>query len=378
MKNKEKLAILIGFMPNPRIFKRANLESERYEVHIICWNRGDNMIKHNVAENCVIHEIKINASNDPLKRLIPYYRFRAEALKILKEINPCIIHSQMIDMLKIAIKHNAHRKNKAKLIYEIADLHRLLVDKQSHPIKKAMQIYLKKADRKCCKIIDLLIVTSNKYYDMYFKDFVDESKVLYFPNVPDLSAFKSYKRHNGTAESFTVGFIGGIRYKKQCEILIEATKELDMPLLFAGFENGEPEIENKCKEHKNCEWIGGFDYKSQIAGLYGKCDVIYSVYDADMANVRVALPNKIYEAVYCEIPIIGAKNTYLSDLIYEWGIGEAVDYKTSQELTEALRRMRDDSAYYTSLVNNCSKHKNEIDLEKYNNQLRSILDQMEE
>jgi glycosyltransferase involved in cell wall biosynthesis len=370
--------ILIGFMPNPRIFKRAALESEMYEVHIICWNRGDNMIEHRKTENCILHEIKIDASNDPLKRLVPYYRFRSEALRLIKEINPCIIHAQMVDMLKIAIKYNKHKKKKAKLIYEIADLHRLLVDKQTNPLKKAMQIYLRKADRRCCKKINLLIVTSNKYYDMYFKAFVPKNIVLYFPNVPDLSAFKSYKKHCGSGESFTVGFIGGIRYKQQCEILIDATKKLDMPLLFAGFENGKPEIETKCKEYKKCEWVGGFDYKSQIAQLYGKCDVVYSVYDADMANVRVALPNKIYEAVYCEIPIIGAKNTYLSELISEWGIGESVDYKVSEDLTCVLQRMRDDRAYYNSLVKNCSNHKDEIDLEKYNKQLKNIIEKMVE
>ena len=120
---------------------------------------------NNIAENCTIHEIKINASNNPLKRLIPYYRFRAEAIKILKKLNPAVIHSQMIDMLKIAIKYNSHKKQKAQLIYEIADLHRFLVDKQSSPIKKVIQIYLRKEDIRCCKKISLLIITSNKYYD---------------------------------------------------------------------------------------------------------------------------------------------------------------------------------------------------------------------
>ena len=361
-------------MPNPRIFKRAALESEMYDVHIICWNRGENMIDHNIAENCTIHEIKINASNNPLKRLIPYYRFRAEAIKILKKLNPAVIHSQMIDMLKIAIKYNSHKKQKAQLIYEIADLHRFLVDKQSSPIKKVIQIYLRKEDIRCCKKISLLIITSNKYYDMYFKSFVPEEKVLYFPNVPDLSAFELYRPHNGTDENFTVGFIGGIRYKHQCEILLEAAKSIDMPLLFAGFENGEPEIENKSKEYNKCTWTGGVDYKSEIAELYGKCDVIYSVYDADMANVRVALPNKVYEAVYCELPIIVAKNTYLSELVRQWGIGKAVDHKTADELTSVLQRMRDDREYYNTLARNCTKHKSEINLEIYNEKLRKRLE----
>jgi hypothetical protein len=65
-------------------------------------------------------------------------------------------------------------------------------------------------------------------------------------------------------------------------------------------------------------------------------------------------------------------------LISEWGIGESVDYKVSEDLTCVLQRMRDDRAYYNSLVKNCSNHKDEIDLEKYNKQLKNIIEKMVE
>lgn len=370
---KSKLAILIGFMPNPRIFKRIALESELYEVHLICWNRGENMIPHKDQGNCVIHQIDIPASSNPLKRMIPYMRFKKAATAFLEEIRPDVIHSQMVDMLKIAVNYAKRQKRKVRLIYEIADLHRLLVDQQRSPVKKIVQSYLRKEDIRCSRKIDLLIVTSKRYYEIYFKSFVPREKVLYFPNVPNLSAFKSYERHNGKDETFTVGYIGGVRYKDQCRILIEAAKRLDMPLLMAGFENGEPEIEPLCREYKNGTWVGGFDFQTQIAELYGKCDVIYSVYNADMANVRVALPNKLYEAVYCGLPLIAARNTHLGEILKDWGVGEMVDYHQPDELTEVLGKMRDDHDYYDRLVKNCAAHREEIDLDLYNDRLRKIL-----
>lgn len=370
---KRKLAILIGFMPNPRIFKRIALESQLYEVHLICWNRGDNMIPHKDNGSCVIHQIDIPASSNPLKRLGPYRRFKKAATAFLNEIQPDVIHSQMIDMLKIAVSYAKKQPKKVRLIYEIADLHRFLVDKQRSPVKKLVQSYLRAEDKRCCKLIDLLILTSNRYYEMYFKDFMTREKVLYFPNVPDLSAFKGYQRHNGTGSSFTVGYIGGVRYKDQCRILVEAAKRLDMPLLMAGFENGEPEIETLCRAYDKGTWVGGFDFQTQVAGLYGQCDVIYSVYNADMANVRVALPNKLYEAVYCGLPLIAARNTHLAEILRDWGVGSEVDHRTPDELTELLRKMRDDHAYYDRLVQNCAAHTEEIDLERYNDALKKIL-----
>lgn len=373
---KEKLVILIGFMPDPRMFNRADAESERYEVHFICWDRGSNMIPRKDKGNYAIHTIKLPASNQPLKRLIPYAKFRREALKLLNEIQPTAIHAQMIDMLKIAVKYADSRKEKVNLIYEIADLHRLLVDKQKNPVFKAAQMYLRHEDRRCTNDIDILILTSKRYYGMYFSDFIPKEKVLYLPNVPDLSAFRDYKKHDGRGEDFTVGYIGGIRYKDQCRILVEAAKRLDMPLLFAGFENGEPEIENLCKSYENGTWVGGFDFNTQIAQLYSRCDVIYSVYNADMANVRVALPNKLYESVYCGLPIIVAKNTHLADTVAEWGVGEAVDHKHPEELTQVLERMRDDRDYYDSFVENCSDHADEVDLRIYSGEFKKRLAKM--
>lgn len=370
---KDKLAILIGFMPNPRIFKRVALESELYEVHLICWDRGSNMIPHKDSGNCVIHTIRIEASNHPLKRLLPYAKFKREALKLLNELQPAVVHAQMIDMLKIAVKYADSSRKKVRLIYEIADLHRLIVDKQTNPVKRAVQLYLRHEDKRCSEKIDLLIVTSDRYYKMYFRDFVPRDKVLYFPNVPDLSAFRDYKRHNGEGDSFTAGYIGGVRYKEQCRLMIDAAKSLDMPLLFAGYENDEPEIETLCRAYDKGTWIGGFDFKTQIADLYGRCDVIYSVYDADMANVRVALPNKLYEAVYCGLPIIAAKNTHLAETIDEWGVGGAVDHKNVDDLVDLLKKMRDDREWYLSLVRNCEAHADEIDLNKFNEELKKIL-----
>ena len=89
---------------------------------------------------------------------------------------------------------------------------------------------------------------------------------------------------------------------------------------------------------------------------------MYSVYDADMQNVRVALPNKLYEAVYCEIPLIVAKNTYLAQLVDEWGVGLAVDHKNKDELVEALHRLQSDQAIDKCIEQNCRGRKNEVDL----------------
>lgn len=368
----QKIVILIGFLPNPRMRKRIELEKTLGELHLICWNKGGNMLQLPEADGYTAHIVDVKANVNPSKRLLQFPAFIRKATRLLRQIQPRVIHVQAFDMLHIAYWYKQKYDQNVKIVYEIADLSPLIMEKQTDLVRWLIHAYVVRADRIYCRAIDLLVVTSEKYIDAYFQAFVPQDKVLYFPNVPDLACFGNYRSKDHT-KAFTVGFIGAVRYRRQMRNLIEAAEACDMDLMIAGYENDPPEFEASCKAYPRGEWVGKFDFKSQIAALYGKCDVMYSVYDADIKNVRVALPNKLYEAVYCEMPLIVAKNTYLAQVVQEWGVGVAVDHRQPEELVEALKRLRDDEAFYRSLCENCRKHKAEIDLERYNEQLKQRL-----
>lgn len=364
--------MLIGFMPNPRIYKRIDLEKKLLDLHLVCWDKGSNMLLPPKEDGYSVHIIKINAGNDPLKRLKPYLKFFIKAKKILENIQPTLIHVQGLDMLKIAISYKKKSAMPVKVIYEVADLHRLIVGKQKKFTTKIAQKYLINEDKRCCRDIDLLIVTSQKHIDFYFKNFISPEKMLCIPNIPNLSAFYRYKKKERD-KKLVVGYIGSVRYKQQMKNLIFAAAACDVDLMIAGFESEPVEIEPLCKDRSNIKWVGRFDFNSQVAALYGECDVMYSVYDADMENVRIAIPNKLYESIYCDMPIIVAKNTYLAEVVHEWKVGVAVDHRKPDELIEVLKKMRDDTDYYNAFVQACQKRKGEIDLAHYNDKLAFIV-----
>ena len=371
-----KIAILIGYMPNPRILRRTRLESTCGEVHMVCWDRGSNMTKPPEEDGFSFHRIRCAAESNPLKRLLPYYKFTKSANEILDEIDPDIIHVQGLDMLRIACKRKHQSKKSVHINYEVADLHRLLVDKQKGFVRKAAQWYLKREDQRCCKEIDLLIVTSEMFVERYFDRLVPPQKTMYFPNVPDSTVFQHFQKKK-EPHAFTVGFIGDVRYKTQMKNLLQAAQRCNMPVLFAGIEKDGNEIEQLCRFYKNATWYGRYDYASEIADLYERCDVVFSVYDADMENVRVALPNKLYEAIYCELPIIVARGTYLSELVTKWGVGVSVKHDDVDELADALIRLRDDKDYYQHLCQRCHENKEIVNLERYNEMLLNRIKAMQ-
>ena len=90
-------------------------------------------------------------------------------------------------------------------------------------------------------------------------------------------------------------------------------------------------------------------------------DCVFAVYDADNPNVRIALPNKLYESILCELPIIVAKGTYLEELVKEWGVGVSVSHKDVNELAEALKMLMNNQELYGQIVDGCQRQKNGID-----------------
>lgn len=368
------IVFLLSHIPDPRYNKRIHELSKWADVHVICIRRTNMDIFHLKEIEGVKYYIKdmnMPSSVSFLGRglaTIKYWRF---VKKELKKVNPDIIYSNGIDTLYIASKVCPE----AKICYEVADLREYATRKSSmlSTVGIADRV-IKNVERNLGNRISLLVVTSRKFYDVYYSKFIDSDKLIELPNMPILSAFNTYKpNNNGT---FTVGFVGGLRYLKQMKMLVDATETLGINVIFSGATDGDADgsFQQYCKDKPWVKFTGRYNFSKEIAGIYSNLDCVYSVYDASNFNVRIALPNKLYEAVICHLPIIVAKNTYLEELASEWGGGVGTPYNDTEALRELLQKLKTKDSYYQSFVNNCVKHQDKVDVQSYlDNLSRRIL-----
>ena len=361
------IVFVLSHPPNPRENKRINLLKVRYKTSLVYWNRETVdlwELGHSDIESKEI-SIKANYSN-PLKRIIPTCKYAIEAIKYLRKAKPKCIYCENFDMLAICVMYSFFKKQRPKIIYEIADLNKLIIDEQNNLIKKLSKKIIVSTEKGLCHYVNLLVLTSEKFYDIYFGNFFPKEKILIIPNMPALNPFTNYRPK--TSGVFTVGFIGVVRYKEQMMMLISAAQTCKVNVLFAG--GGlDDEIETICKDIPNIEYYGKYVYDTEIASLYAKCDCIYSVYNADLNNVKVALPNRLYEAIYCGLPIIVAKGTFLAELVEDMGVGVAVSHVDHVDLISALDKLSQDKEYYQSMVRNCNKAKSDINTNSYHERL---------
>ncbi len=359
------IAFLLSHIPNPRYNKRIQELSKWADVHVICIRRTNmDIFPLKKIEGVYYHikDLNMPSAVSLAGRSIASIKYWEFARKELKSVEPDVVYSNGIDMLYIATK--ACRN--AKICYEVADLREYATRKNSvFSAAGFTDRLMRYIERKLGNRISLLVVTSRKFYDVYYSDFIHPDKMIELPNMPVLSAFESYTPKTGG--TFTIGFVGGLRYLKQMKMLVDATESLGINVIFSGATDGDVDesFQRYCKDKPWVKFTGRYDFSKEIAGIYGQLDCIYSVYDASNFNVRIALPNKLYEAVVCHLPIIVAKGTYLEELVNEWGIGVSVGYDNEDELVTILSKLKKKDGYYQNFVDNCIKHQDKIDVQKY-------------
>lgn len=354
MNNELNTCFLLSHVPNPRMNKRIDVLKNYGNTNVICirrknqdiWEPFHGDVKH------FIFDLDLPGSSHPMKRWFALRGYRRQAWRLLNEINPNLIYTAGLDSLMLAKRYR--ERHGIRMFYEVSDLREIYVEPPKGLVKRLIAHIIKRIERAAVKRADLLIVTSPKFYDLYYGKFVKPEKVVFIANAPDEKAFQGY-RHKAGGE-FTVGFIGGIRYLKQMEMLVDVAGSVGCKVLFAGAgdtSDDYEEIRSYCEGKSFVSFTGRYSYEEEIAGLYGRVDCVYAVYDADNPNVRIALPNKLYESVICELPIIVAKGTYLGEVVNEWHVGVAVSHNDPKDLEEVMSRMKNDTTYYNDLRRSC-------------------------
>lgn len=357
----QKICFLLTHVPNPRMNKRIAAFKKQMSVEVICARRASQNIwepEHSDVTHTILN-VDLPQSSHIIKRIKVSSGFRKELYKLLEEKKPTIVYSEGFDTLMVAVDYK--KKHGCKLFFEVSDLRESFIEKPKGVINRCMTEAISVKEKDLFKYIDKLVITSPKFFDFHYCKLISKDNTVFVPNAPDLSAFSNFKHKNDGI--FTIGFIGGIRYLTQMKMLVDVASDLDMKVVFAGAggTSGEyEEIQEYCKGKDNICFTGRYDYCKDIASLYGMVDCVYSVYNADNPNVKIALPNKLYEAVYCNLPIIVAKGTYLEEVVKEWGVGLSAGHTNSEELKEVLQKLKDEENLRKTISDACDKRKNDI------------------
>jgi glycosyltransferase involved in cell wall biosynthesis len=161
-------------------------------------------------------------------------------------------------------------------------------------------------------------------------------------------------------QSYIIGIVGFFRYRNIIEFLNEFVKiKSDIKVHLYGDGPLLNEILTFV-DQGNIIYFGQFKYPDDIPSIYNSIDLSFTMYDSDDLNVKLALPNKLYESIYFNVPILVSKNTFLSEKVDSGGIGFSWNQLDYYGLIQYLTSKRFISDYNSLESNFLNFDKNQI------------------
>lgn len=174
------------------------------------------------------------------------------------------------------------------------------------------------------KLPDNYILLPNKlspYFDVQKKNEVVKNKIDY--------------------NSIKFGFIGLIRYPNT---IIRFAKVVGKhfpqhAFHFYGDIERKEYLDKEVKSYSNVFFHGPFSNPTDLNNIYAAIDVNVVCYDTQSGNVKIAEPNKLYESIFFETPIVVSKGTYLAEQVKKYNAGDSVDASSDEAIMEYIKSL---------------------------------------
>lgn len=224
-----------------------------------------------------------------------------------------------------------------KYIYEEADLvHSYFPTK----VQRALFEYI---DKRIINKSLITVLTSDGFVKFHFGDKKPEN-VIVIPNRlnPSILNLKFTKSRKFDKKNISIGFVGWPRFNSVVnfiDVFCSKYPNYHFHVFGAPISN---EFQALTK-YPNYHLHGRFQNPIDLPEIYSSIDMVLSTYDVEFENVRYAEPNKIYEAMFFETPIIVSKGTFLAEKIETLGIGYAINALDSDEICSFIDNLTFDS-----------------------------------
>jgi succinoglycan biosynthesis protein ExoL len=333
---RKNILFLLSHQPNPRFVKQINFLSVNHNVSVLYYYRvymKDLSVEY--SDKVVLNEsLGTIINGNYLKRISVYCNSFKQLKNILKVNSYDTLIVNNIDTLALFKLSSLFQNIQTEKIIEISDL-------RGHAYTSSIKSNVMKSIEKFMfKYVDKLIVTSPKFYNMYYNTiFKDEPFILENKPLSNMIPNRLEKVKN---DKIVIGIVGLLLQGKPYQSLFEAIKDNDR---YEVHIYGKGIFENLVKEYadkyNNIKFFGEYNFFKDSAKIYSTLDILYMPYDTTNGslNNKIALPNKLYEAIYFQVPIITSKDTYLGELVEKYDIGMTIKCCDNQELLKSIKSL---------------------------------------
>ena len=323
----KKIVFVSTAMTAPYVLKKIKaFRAKGYDTILYAYNRGNDFERlGNQDFGKIIDLGYFESGKGYLKKLL----YHIKSLKRVfsenqEEDSICILF-----MFDLALINNLFYRR--KIVYHISDL------TYTKTRLQPLVTLFRKIDRGIVRKSYLTMVTSRGFCRYLYPEGDIYNKFIEVPNY--LQEDNPYKREEvkliSNTDSLRFGFVGLSRYESPIRFA-KVIGERYPKHSFAFFGNGIPELIDKIEAltstYSNISSHGRFNSSTDLADIYSNIDILICCYDILNMNVRLAEPNKLYEAIFFNKPIVVSSNTYLAEKVNSLGVGYSVNCEDEKDI----------------------------------------------
>jgi len=358
-----------GFDPDPRVYKEAkSLTKLGHSVTILCWDRAGEYTdkpKEIIDGINIVRFFGNTKYGSGYKQAFKFLNFKDDVYNYIKDKNFNAIHCHDFDGLFIGYAIN--KKLKLKLVYDEHDLFNLYFYDRRGIVNKLISNFIVIREKQMLKLVDTHIVVTPKMAELYEKI---SKKVVVVNNAPYKDLFKNIEKTE--SNKLRIGFIGSVRYYDEMKVLVDICQKYkdDVEVIICGRGIHSDKLAEYSKDLSNVKIKGAYNIK-QLEELYRNIDVTYAFYPGNTATI--SMPNKFYESVITETPIIANRDTEFGYEVDKNKLGYGITEKNlSQELGKAIDKLVKDKNEKKNIVENMRNFKENCFWESNECKLKNI------
>ena len=310
MGNK-RVVFLVNILRQARCIRRINDFIDRgYDVKVYAFDRQGDSRSAPEFQYTILGE---NKSQESYVQRFLMMRNKIASV-IDKEGLDCYYY---IFSLDVAMATLSTFKN-LKYFYEVSDLMELEL---SNPIVSRCLTYI---NRYILRKSKLNILTSEGFLQFFYPKGVSTDKNIILPNKLNRKClslpFPEYRPFDENNIRFS--FTGAIRSKSLYKIIQTIGEMAKHEFHLYGFfaDDDSEKFKALVDKYTNIYYHGTFVNPNDFPAIYSNVDIVVSYYHT-YDNDKYLEPNKLYESIFYEKPIVVAKGTFLGDKVESMNIG---------------------------------------------------------
>ena len=337
MRKKVISIVLNNFKNDSRVLKEnISLQKVGYDVHVVAIHEEE-LKEHDEVQNIPVHRIKLKTrgwSKKKLVQLIKYIEFIYKTVKHYK--NSDIVHCNDLNSLPIGVIIKLFFNHDSKIVYDAHEY-----ETELNGLSGIQKKLVKWLEGRLIKYADKVITVSDSIANEYVKLYGIEKPALVL-NTP---SYKEIQKKNILREALDIKenqtiflYQGGLSRGRGIEILLEAFKNINdknSVIVFMGYGPLESLIQTISQEYKNVYFHQAVA-PDILLEYTNSADFGISTIEDTCLSYRYCLPNKMFEYLMAEIPVIVSNLYEMKRLVESNNIGTVAKENTPEGLKEAI------------------------------------------